>query len=117
MTETVGEYSVIHERIGIAGKYREHFLVMRVRVGVAAVSDERASTGLLQTYIRWIDLNRAHESRGRFVIAARESCDSRNSRLDCAVVGIDGRGAQKCGKIPLVGSHRELKLVEAAPEK
>ena len=47
MAEARGQQSVIHESVNIARKYLQHFPVVRISIGVAAVFDHGASVLML----------------------------------------------------------------------
>ena len=90
---------------------------MRVGIGVAAIGNQRAGSGLLQRDAAGIEGDGASERGDGLVVLSLLRFGAGDALFDEAVVGIDLRGAQQRWKISFVGAQREMELVEAAPEE
>ena len=75
MAEPRSEQTIVDQRLGIARKESEHFLVVRVSVGVASVFNQRTGAGMLQPDIGRIDFDGAFECGGRLTfVAGKTGC-------------------------------------------
>src|SRR5580704_9441630 len=117
MSQARGEQAVVRERIRIAWKALQHFLIVRVGVGIAAVRDQGAGGGLLQRDAAGIDGDGASERGDSLIALALPRFRACDALLDEAIVRIDSGGAQQSGKISFVRAQREMELIEAAPEE
>ena len=117
MAEARGEQAIIGQRVGVARKPFQHFLVERVSVGVTAGRDHRASSGLLQCDAAGIEGDGANERCDGLVVLPLLRFGASDALFDEAVIRINLRGAQKSRKISFVGAQREMELIEAAPEE
>src|ERR1700733_12142192 len=117
MAQARGEQTVVGERVGVARKALQHFLIVSVSVGVTAVRNQCAGGGLLQRDAAGIDGHGARELGDGLSVLALPRFSAGDALFDEAIVRIDLGGAQESGKISFVGAQREMELVESAPKK
>src|ERR1700691_113200 len=117
VTESRGQEAVIHEGIWIAREELEHFRVTSVRVPVPAVLKQRPGAGLLRALVVRVDVHCACQRIDGCAAVPGPALRRSDASLHSAVVWIHARRIDQSGKIRLMGTQREAKLVHSAPQK